>query len=109
MAARIIIFHIHDLLRVGFSLKTTKPPIKGSIWSGIQMMHAKYMTKLAELTCVSKFAFLQLLVDNNEIAELAPNTFTDLENLTLVNLTNNKIEKFPLNALSLNTKHNEGK
>ena len=44
---------------------------------------------------------MQIQADNNQIAELAASMFSDLANLTLVNLTHNKLEKFPLSALGL--------
>lgn len=50
----------------------------------------------------------QIIFDNNEIHELAPNTFADMENLTNVDLTNNKIQKFPLNSLTINTQLESG-
>ena len=46
---------------------------------------------------------IQILIDHNDLVELAPYTFTNLANLSMVNLTNNKLTKFPLNALTLDT------
>ena len=43
----------------------------------------------------------EVLADHNQIAELAPNTFQGLLNLTLVNLTHNQLRTFPLSALTL--------
>ena len=45
----------------------------------------------------------QILIDHNDLVELAPYTFTNLANLSMVNLTYNKLTKFPLNALTLDT------
>jgi hypothetical protein len=43
----------------------------------------------------------QFYADNNLISELAPNTFSDQANLTKINLTGNRLDKFPLTALAL--------
>ena len=58
--------------------------------------------KLIELLIIS-FPILQILIDHNDLVELAPYTFTNLANLSMVNLTNNKLTKFPLNSLTLDT------
>lgn len=52
---------------------------------------------------------LQIQADMNEISELATNTFTDLANLTRVNLTNNRLTSFSLSALTLDIHHTKGK
>ena len=52
---------------------------------------------------IISFPILQILIDNNDLVELAPYTFTNLANLSMVNLTNNKLTKFPLNSLTLDT------
>ena len=52
------------------------------------------------------FSF-QIHLDHNEIVELAPNTFSDMHNLTLVNLTSNSLQGFHRNALALDIKHDE--
>ena len=49
------------------------------------------------------FSNTQILIDHNDLVELAPYTFTNLANLSMVNLTYNKLTKFPLNALTLDT------
>ena len=49
---------------------------------------------------VCKLLF-QIYADRNLITELAANTFSDLANLTKINLTGNRLDKFPLNALAL--------
>ena len=49
------------------------------------------------------FCPLQILMDHNDLVELAPYTFANLANLSMVNLTYNKLTKFPLNALTLDT------
>lgn len=41
------------------------------------------------------------MADHNHIEELAPNMFSDLVNLTVVNLTMNKLQTFPLSTLKL--------
>lgn len=46
-----------------------------------------------------------ILADHNDIFELAANTFSDLTNLTLVNLTHNQLEKFPFSALAISLNH----
>ena len=43
------------------------------------------------------------MIDHNDLVELAPYTFSNLANLSMVNLTYNKLTKFPLNALTLDT------
>ena len=50
----------------------------------------------------------QIHLDQNEIVELAPNTFSDMHNLTLVNLTRNSLQGFHRNALALDIKHDNG-
>ena len=49
----------------------------------------------------SSCSSFQLFADHNMISELAPNTFSDMANLTKINLTGNRLDKFPLNALAL--------
>ena len=48
-----------------------------------------------------KQTLLQVIADHNSVAELAPNMFNGLVNLTMVNLTYNRLETFPLSALTL--------
>ena len=49
---------------------------------------------------VGIFAF-QIQIDSNGLTELASNTFSGLSNLTMVNLTDNKLEKFSINSLAV--------
>lgn len=43
----------------------------------------------------------EVYADHNAIAELGPNMFIGLRNLTTVNLTHNRLQTFPLSALTL--------
>ena len=59
------------------------------------------MTYLKCRSPKSSCSLFQLFADHNMISELAPNTFSDMANLTKINLTGNRLDKFPLNALAL--------
>jgi Leucine-rich repeat (LRR) protein len=55
------------------------------------------------------FLFLfQIQADSNVLSELAANTFSGLSNLTTVNLTNNRLEKFSINSLAITARGGGG-
>ena len=51
--------------------------------------------------CWNLIFLFQIYADRNLISEVGANTFSDLSNLTKINLTGNRLDKFPLNALAL--------
>jgi Leucine-rich repeat (LRR) protein len=46
------------------------------------------------------FLLFQVYLQGNVISEVASNTFSELQNLTTVNLTNNLLQTLPLAALA---------
>ena len=86
---------VHRLLGRGHDSRTKFLPTRKLNFSIIDSFLPFRLTD-----SLSPSAF-QIQADFNVISELAANTFSGLSNLTTVNLTHNRLEKFAINSLTL--------
>ena len=61
----------------------------------------QFLRRFLPVRLTNSLSAFQIQADFNVISELAANTFSGLSNLTTVNLTHNRLEKFAINSLTL--------